>query len=88
MIIQLHPKFKTAYKKRIAYSSKLVSRTEERIKLFKENPLNPVLKDHVLIGRLKSLRSFSIAGDIRIVYQPINKNNVIFLDIGSHNQVY
>lgn len=88
MIIQLHPKFKTAYKKRITYSLKLVSKTGERIKLFKENSRNPVLKDHALIGRLKNLRSFSVSGDIRIVYQQIGKERVLFLDIGSHNQVY
>lgn len=88
MIIQLHPKFKTFYKKRIAFSSKLVSKADERIKLFKENPQNPILKDHALTGKRKDLRSFSITGDIRIVYQPIGKDNVLFLDIGTHNQVY
>lgn len=88
MIVQLHPKFKAAYKKRIAYSSKLVIKTEERIKLFKENPQNPILKDHALTGREKYLRSFSITGDIRVVYQPVSKDHVLFLDIGSHNQIY
>ena len=88
MIIEIHPRFKSSYRKRIAYSSKLVSKVEERIKLFKEKPQNPILKDHSLMGKSKNLRSFSITGNIRIVYQLINKDRVLFLDIGSHNQVY
>lgn len=88
MIIQLHPQFKNAYKNRIASFPKLVSKTEERIQLFKENPRNPILRDHGLTGKLCKLRSFSVGGDIRIIYQPISKDSVLFLDIGSHNQVY
>lgn len=88
MIVQIHPKFKNAYRKRILPFPKLVEKTEDRIKLFKENPHNPILKDHNLLGKRSKLRSFSITGDIRIIYQPINKNLVLFLDIGSHNQVY
>jgi len=88
VIIQLHPKFRNAYKKRIFPFSELVSKTEERIKFFKENPRNPVLKDHGLRGRRSNLRSFSVTGDIRVIYQLVDKDNALFLDIGSHNQVY
>ncbi len=34
------------------------------------------------------LRAFSVTGDIRIVYFEINDESVLFLDIGTHNQVY
>ena len=88
MKISLHPSFKKAYKVRIAQNKKLAKQTEDRITLFKNNPKNPLLKDHGLTGAKRLLRSFSITGDIRVVYLPISKEETVFLDIGSHNQIY
>jgi len=88
MIIELHPRFKKHYKKRIAHNIKLIKQTRERITLFKNNPHYPLLKNHSLLGKRTHLRAFSITGDIRTVYFPISKNRVLFLDIGTHNQVY
>lgn len=88
MIIELHPSFKKAYKKRVANNPKLVSRVEERLKLFRNNPGNPILEDHKLKGDKRRFRSFSITGNVRIVYFPASADRVILLDIGSHNQVY
>lgn len=59
--------FVKAYKKRIEPNTKLVSRFEERYDLFEENPDNPVLKNHLLSGKLQGHRAFSITGDIRVV---------------------
>lgn len=88
MKIKLHPRFAKSYKLRIKPNSKLVQQTYERINLFRINPSLPLLRDHGLTGTKKSLRSFSITGDIRIVYLPVSQDEIIFLDIGSHNQVY
>lgn len=88
MEIKFHPRFKKAYKTRIAQNQKLVHQTEERIALFKSNRKNSTLKDHSLSGAKRGLRAFSITGDIRIVYIPISEEEVIFIDIGTHNQVY
>lgn len=88
MIIEFHQKFWKHYKSRIVRNHRLLSKTEERIRLFKTNPQNPTLKDHHLTGDKKDFRSFWITGDIRVIYYPISKNEVIFIDIGSHNQVY
>ena len=90
MKIRLHPRFKKNYKIRISLNHKLSLQTKERIELFRSDPNNPILKDHTLIGAKKGLRSFSITGDIRIIYQPADTENgeIIFYDIGSHNQVY
>lgn len=88
MTIELHPDFKKFYKKRIAFDKKLVKRTVARIKLFESNPQDPALKDHKLTGKFSHLRAFWITGDIRIIYQPISTKRILFLDIGSHNQVY
>lgn len=88
MKIKLHPKFEKSYKSRIASNKKLVQQTEIRIGLFKADPKNPLLKTHKLKGAKKGLSSFFITGDIRIVYMPITEDEVLFSDIGSHNQVY
>lgn len=88
MKVKFHHRFKKVYKIRIASNKKLVQQTTARMLLFKTNPKNPSLKDHGLSGAKRNLRAFSITGDIRIVYMPISGNEVIFMDIGSHNQVY
>ena len=88
MNIYFHQDYKKAYQRRISKNLKLRQKTLERIKLFQKNPDNPSLKDHPLKGARMGLRAFSITGDIRIVYLPVSKGKVIFLDVGSHNQVY
>ncbi len=87
MIRVLHHKnFKKEYKK---LSEKIKRIFEEKFLLFIENPSNPILKDHALKGRMLGKRSFSITGDIRVIYRFIEKDIVVmFLEIGTHNQVY
>jgi len=88
MKIELHPNFKKAYKNRIASNSKLTKITGTKLRLFQHNQANSILKDHMLKGSKKNFRSFSITGDIRVVYTQVSKDHVILLDIGTHNQVY
>ena len=88
MNIKRHPDFKKHYRQRIDNNPKLVKKTMERLQLFQENPSNPILKDHQLKGDKSEFRAFSVTGDIRIVYLPEPQDEVILLDIGSHNQVY
>lgn len=79
--------FKKHYHKRILVNKNLDLRFEERYKKFIENPRDPVLKDHVLTGKMKGFRSFSVTGDIRVIYYAF-KDSIYFVDIGSHNQIY
>ncbi len=88
MKIELHPDFRKSYKKRIKNNSKLVVKTKDRIEIFRKNSSDPILKNHVLKGSKNNIRSFSITGDFRIIYKQISKDHVLFLDIGTHNQVY
>ena len=83
-----HPKFQRAYNRRIASNRKLVRKFHERVDLFQNNPQNPLLNDHPLKGDKRGLRAFSISGDIRVIYRLIDDDHALFLDIGSHNQVY
>lgn len=66
----------------------MVEKFTDRYQLFIENRDNSILKDHKLAGDLVGLRSFSITGDIRVVYRLNSSTTAEFIDIGTHNQVY
>ncbi|MBI2008424.1 hypothetical protein HYS82_02080 [Candidatus Amesbacteria bacterium] len=74
MKIDFHPTFKKHCKKRISQNQKLVTKASERVGLFKQDPKNPLIKDHALGGTHFGHRAFWITGNIRVV--------------GSHPQVY
>lgn len=88
MNVYFHKNFRKAYNLRVKSNINLDKRFQERLKLFKENSKNPILKDHALTGSKLGYRAFSVTGDIRIVYEKIDNDNVVFYDIGTHNQVY
>ena len=87
MQIKYHKNFQKSFKKRIAPYPKLVAQFQKHLTLFIENPENPTLKDHKLVGQKLNLRAFSVTGDIRVVYKKV-KDELWLFDIGSHNQVY
>ncbi|EKE05720.1 MAG: Plasmid stabilization system [uncultured bacterium] len=88
MIIKFDSKYIKSYRKRIRNNIKVRFKVADRIKLFVENQNNPIIKDHQLTGAKKDYRAFWITGDIRIIYFPVSKDEVLFIDIGTHNQVY
>ena len=80
-------KFKKNFKKRIKPNLNLHKKFQERLALFVSSRNSPILQDHPLKGKKESLRSFSIAGDMRVVYF-LERGDAYFVDIGTHNQVY
>jgi mRNA-degrading endonuclease YafQ of YafQ-DinJ toxin-antitoxin module len=46
------------------------------------------LKTHKLSGRLKDLWSFKISYDMRVVFYFAEKDKVVFVDMGKHEEVY
>lgn len=88
MRVELARSFLKAYKKRIQTNVKLDAQLATRIDLFKANAKNPILNDHALKGNKLGLRAFSITGDVRVVYERIDDETAVFLDIGTHAQVY
>lgn len=87
MEIRYHARFLKHYRKRVAPMRSLRTKTKKRISLFKKDPRSQLLDDHPLKGAKAGLRSFSITGDYRIVYQWTGEV-VEFVDVGTHNQVY
>jgi addiction module RelE/StbE family toxin len=87
MHIAYHKNFIKNFKKRFGSNQKVKKSYNNRLKLFIKNPNHPLPKDHSLKGRKITLRAFSVTGNVRVVYKEIGKK-IIFLDIGTHNQVY
>jgi addiction module RelE/StbE family toxin len=80
--------FKRAFKKSVAGDVGLEARFWERVELFKRTPFDPKLRTHKLSGKLKDLWSFSVEYDLRVIFSFVGQSQAIFVDIGSHKEVY
>ena len=87
MEIEYHKNFIKNYRKRILHNKKLDRQFERRLKLFIMDPVNPILKNHKLIGGKIEYRAFSVSGDIRVIYKKLN-GRILLYDVGTHSQVY
>ncbi len=67
---------------------KLANRIEKQIALFEENSKHPSLRTHKLSGAINNLWSISITTNIRMAYVLLDRNSVIFVKIGTHDEVY
>lgn len=52
------------------------------------NPYDSSLKTHKLSGRLQGFWSFSVDYDERVLFYFTEDEKAIFVDIGSHDEVY
>ena len=85
VIVDLHKNFK----KQLAKApKKYQEQFSKKLDIFFENPFNPVLNNHQLNGELKNLRSINITGDIRAIYEEVDKDTFLFLSIASHSKLY
>ncbi len=80
--------FKRAFKRRIAGNVERENIFRTKIESFKNNPFEAGLKTHKLSGRLKDYWSFSVEYDLRIIFYFLGKEKVLFVDIGTHKEVY
>ncbi len=87
MKIEYHKNFIKSYNKRIKGNKKLEDKVRTRLSIFIDNPKDDSLRLHPLKGEMDKYWSFSVTGDIRVIFEIID--DVIFLhNIGTHNQVY
>lgn len=85
MKILLHKTFIKQHKKlRLMEKEKF----KDRRNMFLVDSSNPVLNNHPLHGKYSEYRSINITGDIRVVHKVLNKDTVLFTDIGSHSELY
>ena len=86
--IALSSSFKRAFKKRIAGNENAEARFWEKVEIFKIDPFDPKLRTHKLSGKLKDLWGFSIEYDLRVVLYFVDGHRAVFVDIGTHSEVY
>ena len=65
--------------------SEIISLAVKKEKIFKENPLHPSLRIHMLHGNLKGLWSISITGNFRIIFERQKNGDLLFISIGKHD---
>lgn len=86
--IAYSPAFSRAYKKQIKNQIALQQLFSERVALFIQDPYHTHLRTHKLKGILKDFYSFSINYDLRVIFYFASDNEVIFENIGHHDEVY
>ena len=80
--------FHKTFKKKFAKLSKSIQRkTSERIYIFSQNPTDPILNNHSVEKRFPGCRSINITGDYRAIFKT-QKASAIFINIGSHSDLY
>ena len=86
--ITYSPSFKRAYKKTLKNNSARQHLFHSKILLFLQDAFHSQLRTHKLKGTLKDFYSFSIEYDLRVIFYFISETEVVFEDIGSHDEVY
>lgn len=85
MNVNFHKRFIKSYAK---LSVKLRRAVDEKLEIFEKNPFFRELNNHALTGRYQGYRSVDITGDYRAIYQPVSKNEVLFVKVGTHSKLY
>jgi addiction module RelE/StbE family toxin len=89
MEVSFSDSFKKVFRKRVK-STEIEKEFWNRLELFINDPFDSKLKTHKLSGKLKGLWSFSIEYDLRVVFFFTNDKTkkAVFVDIGTHDEVY
>jgi len=85
MEFYLSSRFKKSLRKR---PGRIQNCAIERMELFKNDRMHPLLDDHPLGGELLGMRSFSVGGDLRVQYEHLSEGAVYLVDIGTHSELY
>jgi len=80
--------FKKIYKKKVKKNEELKKKFWDALELFSKEPFHPQLRTHKLTGKLEGLWAFSVTYDCRVIFKFFDKNEVLLIDIGGHNEVY
>ena len=85
MRVIFHKKFEKQYAK---LGSEEKQKFKERRDLFLINPFNPILNNHSVDKAYPGCRSINITGDYRAVYKLIDRDTTVFVDLGTHSELY
>lgn len=85
MKIYFYKKFEKKFKKLSAKEKEKVNR---RITLFAKNMFSAALNNHALKGRFFGCRTINITGNLRAVYKKVGRDAYLFIDLGTHSNLY
>lgn len=85
MKASFHKHFSKSYKK---CPIKVQKQFKKRLRLFLEDPYNPLLENHALHGQWQDFRSINVTGDYRALYYHLNDDIVEFFVIDTHSNLY
>lgn len=77
-----HPRFDKNYKK---LPKKIKEKAKKKERTFRENPFHFSLRTHKLVGKEKECWAFDIDYHYRIKFIFLSDEEVLFLDIGTHD---
>jgi mRNA-degrading endonuclease YafQ of YafQ-DinJ toxin-antitoxin module len=80
--------FHKAFRRKVRNQPPLEERFWERVAIFRDNPYDPRLKAHKLSGSMRGWWSFSVEYNVRVVFSFVEPGRVVFVDIGTHDEVY
>jgi addiction module RelE/StbE family toxin len=61
---------------------------KDAVALFLQDIAAPSLRNHGLKGEWLGFRSISAGGDLRLHFEVISDDTVLFVAVGSHSQLY
>lgn len=64
---------------------RIIDKAEEKERIFRQNPFDPRLKTHKLSGKDKNCWAFWITDVYRIKFMFLSNEEILFLDIGTHD---
>jgi len=88
MKVAFSKSFKRAFKRKIRQTPLLEKKFWTKTELFLSSPFHQSLKTHKLSGKLAELWSFSVTHDLRVIFYFETDEKSVFIDIGSHDEVY
>ncbi len=82
-------RYSRTFVKQIAKQPKNVQKAfYARLRIFMDDPYDPLLRNHPLTGELAGCHSINITGDIRAIYRTVDDEMYVYQMIGSHSQLY
>lgn len=88
MKIRYEPSFYKLYKKA---NVRIRNKFDNQLRIFKNNPFDPILKNHELKREWEGYRSINITADYRAIYKEIKLDEETvsyFIAIGTHEELY
>ena len=77
------------FKKRFAkLPVKVINKFAIQLHIFINNQRDKALNDHKLTGKYKGCKSINITGDYRAIYKVTSRGSCLFMEIGTHHQLY